>query len=27
LTGARDGWGLLTGCRRAQAIGREQTDD
>jgi ribosomal protein L11 methyltransferase len=27
LTGAREGWGLLTGCRRAQAIGREQTDD
>jgi ribosomal protein L11 methyltransferase len=22
LTGARDGWGLLTGCRRAQATGR-----
>jgi ribosomal protein L11 methyltransferase len=27
LTGARDGWALLTGCRHAQAIGREQTDD
>jgi ribosomal protein L11 methyltransferase len=27
LTGARDGWGLLTGCRRVPAIGREQTDD
>jgi ribosomal protein L11 methyltransferase len=27
LTGAREGWGLLTGRRRAQAIGRKQTDD
>jgi ribosomal protein L11 methyltransferase len=27
LTGARDGWALLTGRRRAQATGRGQTDD